>query len=134
MMSYKHQQTSVAHQRDLRCLQQSTRKHLQQQTHFLRAIQKLRLTFSCTKFSQKNYMTTKIPFHAINLRNNDCLALVKTKTKTHEQCLLVNTGSLNCLISLSQGVHYIRQRLDFVVEENVCSKLTLTRRLFASAV
>ena len=42
------------HRRDLRCLQQSTCKHLQQQNHFLQAIQKLRLTFPCPKFSQKN--------------------------------------------------------------------------------
>ena len=37
------------HRRDLRCLQQSTCKHLQQQNHFLQAIQKLRFTFPCPK-------------------------------------------------------------------------------------
>ena len=38
-------------------------------------------------------MDDKIPFYALDLRNIS--RLVKTKTKTRAQCLMVNTGSLN---------------------------------------
>ena len=37
-------------------------------------------------------MDDKIPFYALDLRNISWL--VKTKTKTRTQCLMVNTGSL----------------------------------------
>ena len=37
-------------------------------------------------------MDDKIPFYALDLRNIS--RLVKTKTKTRAQCLMVNTGSL----------------------------------------
>ena len=38
-------------------------------------------------------MGDKIPFYALDLRNIS--RLVKTKTKTRAQCLMVNTGSLS---------------------------------------
>ena len=42
------------------------------------------------KFTQrKQRWTTKIPFHPLHQRNNGCLALLKTKTKTRTHCLLV---------------------------------------------
>ena len=48
------------------------------------------------KIAQKKQLrTTKIAFHALDLRNNGCLALVKTKKNTRAQCLMVNTGFLN---------------------------------------
>ena len=49
------------------------------------------------KFARrKQRWTTKIPFHALDLRNNGYLALVKTKTKTDARNAYwtVNTGSL----------------------------------------
>ena len=60
--------------------------------------QKLILTFAChnsppppkKKITRRKQRWTT---NALDLRNNSCVALVKTKTKTRTQCLLVNTGS-----------------------------------------
>ena len=139
MMSYKHQQTSVAHQRDLRCLQQSTRKHLQQQTHFLRAIQKLRLTFPCPKFSQKIYTTEA----AMDDKNSFSCGQSK-KQWLPRSCEDQNKNTR----AMPTGKYWVFKLLDFsfsrralcppktwfCFEENICSKLTLARRLFSSAV
>ena len=45
-------------------------------------------------------MDDKIPFYALDLRNIS--RLVKTKTKTRAQCLMVNTGSLITLVALKR--------------------------------
>ena len=49
-------------------------------------------------------MDDKIPFYALDLRNNS--RLVKTKTKTRAQCLMVNTGSL--MNEQTQNKQYLR--------------------------
>ena len=62
--------------------------------------------FHAISFSKKIYTTEaamedKIPFYALDLRNIS--RLVKTKTKTRAQCLMVNTGSLIRSFSINDG-------------------------------
>ena len=89
--------------------------------------------FHTINFPKKIYTTEaamdgKIPFYALGLRNIS--RLVKTKTKTRAQCLMVNTGSLkrafyvlwianpsrHCLVKYSRDM------------TSVCSALTTTLR------